>query len=154
MSVNKAILVGRLGMDPELRQTKGGTAVVNLRLATSERRKDGDDWVEHTEWHTVTVWGRTAENVAKYCTKGKELYVEGRIQTREFTDKEGANRRATEVVADTVRFLGGRSDNDGAGRHQGGGQNNGNRYGNQAKSYGHGNVGAGAHAAGDPGVPF
>ena len=106
--MNKAILVGRLGFDPELRRTQGGTAVVNLRLATSDRKKDGDEWVEHTEWHTVTVWGRTAENVDKYCTKGKEIYVEGRIQTREFTDKSGVMRKSTEIVADIVRFLGSR----------------------------------------------
>lgn len=110
--MNKAILVGRLGFDPELRRTQGGTAVVNLRLATSDRRKDGDQWVDHTEWHTVTAWGRTAENVEKFCKKGKQLYVEGRIQTREFTDKSGVSRKSTEVVADVVRFLGSRDGGD------------------------------------------
>ena len=112
MSVNKAILVGRLGADPELRNTAGGTSVVNIRLATSDRRKDGDQWVDHTEWHNVTVWGRSADNVAKYCTKGKELFVEGRIQTRKYQDKSGADRYATEIVAENIRFLGSRADSD------------------------------------------
>jgi single-strand DNA-binding protein len=110
MSVNKVILVGRLGTEPELRQTKSGFSVVNVRVATNERRKDGDQWVDHTEWHTVTMWGKVAENVSKYCTKGKQLYIEGRIQTRDFTDKNGIERKATEVVADQVKFLGDRSD--------------------------------------------
>ena len=111
MSVNKAILVGRLGVDPELRTTGSGTSVVNMRMATTDRRKDGDDWVDHTEWHNVTVWGRSAENVAKFCSKGKEIYVEGRIQTRKYTDKTGNERFSTEIVADNVRFLGSRADN-------------------------------------------
>ena len=72
MSVNKAILVGRLGFDPELRRTQGGTAVVNLRLATSDRRKDGDQWVDHTEWHTVTAWGRTAEEGQAVVRRGSD----------------------------------------------------------------------------------
>jgi len=111
MSVNKAILVGRLGADPELRTTGNGISVVNLRMATSDRRKEGDGWVDHTEWHNVTVWGRTADNVAKFCSKGKELFVEGRIQTRKYTDKAGIEKFSTEIVADNVRFLGGRADN-------------------------------------------
>ena len=119
MSVNKAILVGRLGADPELRTTGGGTSVVNIRLATSDRRKEGDQWVEHTEWHNVTVWGRSAENVAKFCTKGKELFVEGRIQTRKYTDKTGADRYSTEIVADNIRFLGSKANSTGS--YQGGG---------------------------------
>ena len=104
MSVNKAILVGRLGADPELRTTGGGTSVVNMRLATSDRRKEGDQWIDHTEWHNITVWGRSAENVAKFCSKGKELFVEGRIQTRKYTDKSGADRYSTEIVADNIRL--------------------------------------------------
>ena len=110
MSVNKAILVGRLGVDPELRNTGTGTSVVNIRMATTDRRKEGDQWVDHTEWHNVTVWGRTAENVAKFCSKGKEIYVEGKIQTRKYTDKSGVDRYSTEIVADNVRFLGSRND--------------------------------------------
>jgi single-strand DNA-binding protein len=111
MSVNKAILVGRLGVDPELRTTGSGTSVVNVRMATTDRRKEGDEWVDHTEWHNVTVWGRSAENVAKFCSKGKEIYVEGKIQTRKYTDKNGNERFSTEIVADNIRFLGSKSDN-------------------------------------------
>ncbi len=80
-------------------------------MATTDRRKEGDEWVDHTEWHNVTVWGRTAENVAKFCSKGKEIYVEGKIQTRKYTDKSGVDRYSTEIVADNVRFLGSRNEN-------------------------------------------
>ena len=111
MSVNKAIVVGRLGFDPELRTTGSGTSVVNVRMATTDRRKEGDEWVDHTEWHSVTVWGRSAESVAKFCSKGKEIYVEGKIQTRKYTDKNGNERFSTEIVADNIRFLGSKSDN-------------------------------------------
>lgn len=107
--VNKVILVGNLGQDPELRTTGGGTPVVNLRLATSERRKDNasGEWVEHTEWHTVIAFGKTAENVHQYCQKGKQLYIEGKLQTRKWQDREGHDRWSTEIIAETVRFLGG-----------------------------------------------
>ena len=110
--VNKVILIGNLGADPELRSTQGGQPVASLRLATKERFKDRDgNFQERTEWHRITVWGRTAENVNQYCRKGKQLYIEGRLQTREWTDKEGKKKYTTEVVANTVQFLGG-----GAGR--------------------------------------
>jgi single-strand DNA-binding protein len=106
--VNKVILVGNLGADPESRATTSGTAVVNLSLATNERKKNSDgEWVDHTEWHKVTVFGKTAENVAKYCKKGKTIFVEGKIQTRKWQDKEGVDRYTTEVLANDVRFLGG-----------------------------------------------
>lgn len=104
--VNKVILVGNLGKDPEVRYIQSGNAVCNLRLAVTERRKDGDNWKDHTEWMDVVVWGKTAENVGQYCSKGKQLYVEGRIQTREYDDKDGNKRKATEVVASQVLFLG------------------------------------------------
>lgn len=110
MSLNKAMLIGRLGHDPELRNTGGNNPVLNMRVATTTRRKDGEEWVDHTEWHSVTVWGRTAENVVKYCKKGKELYIEGRIQTRKYEDKSGVERYSTEIVAEQVRFLGSRGD--------------------------------------------
>lgn len=107
--VNKVILLGNLGADPETRTTSGGSTVCNLRLATSERVKDGDgNWTERTEWHSVVVFGKTAEAVARYCAKGKTIYVEGRLQTRKWQDKTGADRYSTEVVAVDVRFVGGR----------------------------------------------
>ena len=107
MTVNKAIIVGHLGADPELRTTTSGNAVCNLRIATSDRKKDNDgNWTDHTEWHNVVCFGKTAENVAKFCRKGRQVYAEGRIQTRKWEDKDGADRWSTEVVAYDVKFLG------------------------------------------------
>ena len=107
--INKAILIGNLGRDPELRYTAGGTAVANFTLATTEswnNNKSGQR-EERTEWHRVVAWGRTAELCAQYLSKGRTVYVEGRIQSREWEDKEGQKRRTTEIVANTVQFLGG-----------------------------------------------
>ena len=108
--VNKVILLGNLGADPEVRSTQGGQSVASLRLATTNRFKDRDGkFQEQTEWHRITAWGATAENVGRYCKKGKQLYIEGRLQTRKWQDKEGKDQYSTEIVADVVRFLGGRS---------------------------------------------
>lgn len=105
--VNKVILIGNLGADPELRHTSGGMAVANFRLATSEvwQDKDGKKQ-ERVEWHHVVVWGKTAENCAEHLKKGRQVYVEGRNQTREWKDKDGRTNYTTEVVAHTVTFLG------------------------------------------------
>ena len=113
--VNKAILIGNLGQDPEQRTTNGGLAVVNLSLATSSRHKDQTtgEWAEKTEWHRVVCFGKTAENVGKYCQKGRQIYVEGRLQTRKWEDKEGRPRSTTEIVADNVKFLGSRTESAG-----------------------------------------
>ena len=105
MSVNKVILVGNLGRDPEVRETKSGSNVANLRVATTHRSKVGDEWQEQTEWHTVTVFGRQAELCGRYLEKGRQVYVEGRVQTRKWQDKEGNDRYSTEVVANDVKFL-------------------------------------------------
>jgi single-strand DNA-binding protein len=106
--VNKVILVGNLGQDPELRNTNGGQSVASLRLATTNKYKDKDgNLQESTEWHQVVVWGKQAETVNQYCKKGKQLYIEGRLQTRKWQDKTGADRYSTEIVAEVVRFLGG-----------------------------------------------
>ena len=107
--VNKVILVGNLGRDPELRYTQNGQAVVNFTLATSENWKDKNtgERQERTEWHRIVVWGRAGENCAQYLSKGRTVYVEGRLQTREWEDKEGQKRRTTEINAQTVQFLGG-----------------------------------------------
>ena len=114
--VNKVILIGRLGRDPELRYTQGGQPVANFTLATNERwrGKDGNSQ-ERTEWHRIVVWAKTAENCAQYLQKGRQVYVEGRLQTREWEDKEGNKRQTTEVVALTVQFLGGRGEGAGEG---------------------------------------
>ena len=125
MTVNKAILVGNLGQDPEVRSTASGTPVATLRIATSDRRKDKEgNWTDHTEWHQVVVFGRQAENVGRYCRKGKQLFVEGRIQTRKWQDQSGNDRYSTEVVlqgfGSTLTMLDGRSDSGGGGGAPGG----------------------------------
>ena len=112
-SVNKVIIVGNLGKDPELRYTQGGQPVANFTIATNESwaKKDGSGREERTEWHRIVAWGRTAELCAQYLAKGRPVYIEGRLQTREWENKEGQKQRTTEVVAQTVQFLSG-----GAGR--------------------------------------
>jgi single-strand DNA-binding protein len=108
-SVNRVILIGNLGRDPELRYTQSGSAVANFTLATNERWRDKDgNNQERTEWHRIVVWGRTAENCAQYLQKGRSVYVEGRLQTREWEDKDGNKRNTTEINALNVQFLGGR----------------------------------------------
>lgn len=130
MTVNKVILIGNLGQDPEVRSTAGGTQVASLRIATSERRKDkSGEWADHTEWHSVVAFGRTAENIGRYCKKGKQIFVEGRLQTRKWQDKEGNDRWSTEVVADNVRFLGG-------GEGKGGSKHRTERVGGGGGDYG------------------
>lgn len=107
--MNKAIILGHLGQAPELRRTQSGTAVCTLRLATNERRKDASgQWSDHTEWHTVVTFGKTAENAEKYLSKGSQALVEGRISTRKWQDKEGRDRHSTEIVANSVQFVGGK----------------------------------------------
>ena len=107
-SVNKAILVGNLGRDAEMRFTSGGTPVATVSLATTERYTDREGQKkEDTQWHRVVIWGKTAESIHEYLTKGKQIYVEGRIQTREWTDKEGQKVKTTEIRADRVVLLGG-----------------------------------------------
>jgi len=113
-SVNKVILVGNLGADPELKYTPSSRAVCNLRIATTEVFKDkGGQRQEKTEWHRVTVWGDQAENCSKYLAKGRSVYIEGRLQTRSY-DKDGQKHYATDVVADRVVFLGGGGGEGGA----------------------------------------
>jgi single-strand DNA-binding protein len=104
--VNKVILVGNLGKDPEVRYTPGGQAVANFTIATNEAwtGKDGQKQ-ERTEWHRIVVWGKTAENCGEYLSKGRQVYIEGRLQTREWTNKEGVKQYTTEVVANQVLFL-------------------------------------------------
>jgi single-strand DNA-binding protein len=105
-SVNKVILVGNLGRDPEVRFTTSGDAVANLAVATTEKWKDKNgDRQEKTEWHRVTVWGKTAEHCGEWLAKGDSVYVEGALETRKYTDKEGVEKYATEIKARTVQFL-------------------------------------------------
>jgi single-strand DNA-binding protein len=116
-SVNKVILVGNLGRDPEIRYLPSGQAVTNFTLATNDRWTDREGKPqERTEWHRIVVWGKQAENCANFLSKGRPVYIEGRLQTREWEDKEGQKRHTTEIVAQTVQFLGPR---EGGGRGAG-----------------------------------
>lgn len=127
MSVNKVIIIGNLGADPEVRYTQGGQPVCNLRVATSEKWKDRDgNQQERTEWHTIVVWGKQAESCGQYLSKGRQVYVEGSLQSREY-EKDGNTVKAWEVKAHSVTFLGGRDDGggQGGGGQQGGGQQGG-----------------------------
>ena len=118
-SVNKVILVGNLGRDAELRYTPGGAAVATLNLATTEVWNDKNQQrQEKTEWHRVVLWGKQAESLQEYLTKGKQIYVEGRLQTRQWDDKDGNKRYTTEIKADRITLLGG---GGGGGRGGGGG---------------------------------
>lgn len=116
MSVNKVILVGRLGRDPETRYTGGGQAVANFSVATDESYKDkAGERQKRTEWHKIVVWGKQAEIAQQYLKKGSLVFIEGRIQSREWQDKEGQKRTSFEIVANNFRMLGGRSDGGGSG---------------------------------------
>ena len=110
--VNKVILVGNVGLDPEVRTTESGVKVARVRLATTERFYDRqtNEAKELTEWHTITLWRGLADVVDKYVRKGSQLYIEGRLRTREWTDKENIKRYATEIMADEMKLLGRRSD--------------------------------------------
>jgi len=116
MSVNKVILVGRLGRDPETRYTGGGQAVANFSVATDETYKDRNgERQKRTEWHKIVVWGKQAEIAQQYLKKGSLIFVEGRIQSREWQDKEGQKRTSFEIVANNFRMLGGRAEGAAAG---------------------------------------
>jgi single-strand DNA-binding protein len=120
-SVNKVILVGNLGRDAELRYTPGGAAVATINMATTEVWNDkGGQRQEKTEWHRVVLWGKSAESLTEYLTKGKQIYVEGRLQTRQWDDKDGNKRYTTEIRGDRIVLLGG-----GGGRSGGGGMSRG-----------------------------
>ena len=120
--INKAILVGRLGSDPEVRYTPSGVAVANFNIATSEEWKDKDsgEKKERTEWHRIVAWSKLGEICGEYLSKGRQVYIEGRIQTRSWEDRDGNKRYTTEIVATDVQFLGGRDAGSGA-RAAGGG---------------------------------
>ena len=126
MSLNKVMLIGHLGSDPELRYTQGGAAVANFNLATNERwtDKNGQNQ-EKTEWHRIVVWGKQAENCEKYLKKGRQVFIEGRLQTRDWEDKDGNKRYTTEIKADSVQFLSGTT-GGGSGRDYSGPSDSGN----------------------------
>lgn len=147
-SLNKVMLIGNLGADPEVRYTANGSAVANFRIATSEVWNDkSGERQERTEWHRVVVWGRQAEHCGEYLRKGRSVFVEGRLQYREWNDKEGQKRFTTEVVAQSVTFLGGRGEGGGSGGGNyggGGGSGGGGSYGGGGgANYGGGGGGGG-----------
>jgi single-strand DNA-binding protein len=107
MSVNKAILIGRLGKDPELKYTSTGKAVTTFSLATNEKRKDKDgNRQDKTTWHNIVAWGKQAEVMKEYLTKGKEVYIEGRIDNRSYEDKENVKKYVSEIVVQSFQFVG------------------------------------------------
>lgn len=113
--LNKVLLMGNLGRDPEVRFTTGGTSVANFSIATNESWKDKNGQLqEKTEWHRIVVWGKLAELCGEYLKKGRQAFIEGRLQTREWTDKEGKKNYSTEIVANNVQFIGGRPEGAGA----------------------------------------
>ncbi|MEM6962507.1 MAG: single-stranded DNA-binding protein [Myxococcota bacterium] len=126
--MNKAILIGNLGADPELRYTQGGQAILKMRLATSRSyvRKSGER-DQRTQWHTIILWGNRAEALNKILSKGRSISVEGRIEYRQWEDKDGKKQNSTEIVAENVILLGGRGGGEGGG--YGGGHDGGGSYG-------------------------
>ena len=147
-SVNKVILLGNLGRDPETRYTTGGDAVTNLNIATSEQWKDkSGEKQERTEWHRVVLFGRQAEVAGEYLKKGRSVYIEGRLQTRKYTDKDGVEKYSTEIVADRMQLIGSARDAgaggsdaefDRAGAGSGGGGGGAKREGGASKPAGGG----------------
>jgi single-strand DNA-binding protein len=151
-NINRVILTGNLTRDPELRNTPSGTSVCSLRLAVNTRRKDAQgQWIDKPNYFDITVWGAQGENCAQYLAKGRPVAVDGRLEWREFTDKDGNNRQAIDVVADSVQFLGGRDDG-------GNGNGGGNRFAQQsdvpADTGDFQPAGAGASGAADDDIPF
>ncbi len=119
--LNKAMIIGNLGRDPEMRYTQGGNPVTNFSVATNRRwtGRDGEPG-EATEWHNIVAWGKLAEICNEYLSKGSSVYIEGRLQTRQYDDREGITRRTTEIVALEMQMLGSRTRSDGGGGSDGG----------------------------------
>ena len=152
VGVNSVHLLGHLGRDPELRYAQSGTAVANATLATTERRKDRDgNWGDHTEWHRLVFFGKTAETLARYCKKGKQLFIEGSLQTRDWEDKETGQRRyMTEVRVNQMVMLGKAGESGGGdwGGGQDGGDDDYSQDGGQSRAPSGGRPRSNAAAAG------
>ena len=116
-NINVVVITGNLTRDPELRHTQGGTAVCELRVAVNGRRKDGasDEWVDKPNYFNITVWGAQGENAARYLSKGRPVAIDGRLEWREWEAQDGTKRQATDIIADSVQFLGSRDDASGGG---------------------------------------
>jgi single-strand DNA-binding protein len=149
--LNKVMLIGNLGQDPELRYTQGNTAVMNMRIATTESFLNREnERQERTEWHTVVLWGKRGEGLQKILTKGNRIFVEGRLQTRSWEDKQGQKRYTTEIVATNVILLGGAA-GAGRGRSDDGPPPPSDDY---APSDSGGGAGGGGGGMGDDDIPF
>ena len=148
-SINKVILIGNLGRDPEMRHLPSGSAVCNIVVATSRnwKSKDSGDKVEETEWHRVVFFDRLAEIAGQYLKKGRSVYVEGRLKTRKWQDKEGRDTYTTEVIAETMQLLGGREGSEGGGESAAGKGTADTRSAPEPRSDG---VGRGARATRQP----
>jgi len=147
--VNKVIIIGNLGADPELKTTNSGTSVCRLSVATTRswKNKDSGELQSETEWHRITVWGKTADHCNNYLAKGRQVYVEGRLRTSSY-EQDGIKKWSTEIVADEVQFLGSKSDGDG-----GSGGDSGDGGGGGGGSSGGGQQGGGDDF-GDDDIPF
>jgi single-strand DNA-binding protein len=145
-SVNKVILVGNLGRDAELKFTPSGFPISSFSLATTDRRKDKDNnWQEKTEWHRIKLLGKQAESLQDYLKKGKQIYVEGRLETRSWDDKDGQKKYMTEIIADRIQLLGGRGEG-------GGGRSGGGRGGDDFDDYNEGGPGGSGGGSGPSGL--
>jgi len=152
-SVNKVILLGNLGRDPETRYTTGGDAVTNLNIATSEQWKDKNgEKQERTEWHRVVLFGRQAEIAGEYLKKGRSVYIEGRLQTRKYTDKDGVEKYSTEIVGDRMQLIGGAREGGGGDDEMPGGGGGGGGARPPSRGSGSGG-GGGQRPAGGGGGP-
>ncbi|MCA9606655.1 MAG: single-stranded DNA-binding protein [Myxococcales bacterium] len=158
--LNKVMLIGNLGVDPELKYGQSGAAVLRIRMATTERfMTKGGERQERTEWHTVIFFGKRAEGLSKVLTKGSTVYIEGRLQTRQWEDRDGNKRYTTEIVGNELLFLGSRrggggGDFDDDGGYGGGGGGGGGSYGNSGGGgggYGGGGGGGGGYGGGGGG---
>src|SRR5512137_55283 len=130
-SLNKVMLIGNLGKDPEVRYTTSGQGVASFSLATTEKYKNkSGEWEEKTEWHNIVLWGKLAEIAKDYLSKGKTAYIEGRLQTRKWQDKDGRDRYTTEIVGDRLQLL--------SPKGGGGGRSGGRQSGGEAESFGAG----------------
>jgi single-strand DNA-binding protein len=153
-SVNKVILIGNLGKDPEVKYTPQGTPVAKITVATNERWKDKDgNWQDRTEWHNIVLWQRLAEIAGEYLKKGGKVYIEGRLQTRSWDDKQsGQKKYMTEIVANDLVLLGGRGEGGGGGDFSGGSRSSGNNFDQRAPEAEP--AGAGAGPITDEDIPF
>ncbi len=161
--INKVILVGNLGRDPEIRQSKSGTDIGNITVATSHRQKNRDgEYEEITEWNRCVLFGNNATNAGKYLRKGSKVYIEGRLQTRKWQDKEGNDKWSTEIVVNVLKFLDKKGENDGGsggGSYGGGGNGGGNSGGGRSNGGGGGaskssGGGNGGGYGSDSDIPF